>query len=92
MNVFALSERANHSDQLLRVLLHWPTPLVFESVRNPTTVENQSSSLNGDWILTLDYLTHGHLTTFVTVEWVDNIVACLFLSIDVLVSRDENFF
>ena len=61
--------------------------LVLEGSWDPASVNHNSSTLNTDWIVALHKLMHGHLTTFVTVKRVDDLV-----SVDtVLFLWDEDF-
>jgi hypothetical protein len=89
MDIFSSSEYSSDLDELPRVYLSWPMFLVSKVCWNPASIDNDSRSFNFNWITVVEKLLERNLTTFITVKWVDYIIAvsscCIFL-------WDQNFF
>lgn len=86
MDGLAGLEAARNLHQFALVDLSGATALITELSRDPPSVYNNGSTFDLDRIVLGERSLHRHLTTFVTVEWVNNIEA----SYAVLGSGDED--
>jgi len=88
MYILSSSPDTSHSDELTRVSFLGSTSLVTVFSRDPATVNNNSSSLDIYGVVSLELIFKRKLTSFVTIERVDDIKSVN----SILLSRDENFF
>jgi len=75
VNILSFSKNTLNFDQLSGINLCWSGPLVLQIGRNPSSVDNNGTPVNSYWLIASKELFEACFTTFIAVQWIDDIIS-----------------